>query len=211
MDKKYTIKYSIEFHTDWHCGSGLTAGADVDALVVKDKNEMPFIPGKTIKGLVREAVEELLLLNGDFQKKTEAFIKTFGNSEDRNAMVDDESNKAKDYNYMKKGDAFFKDATLDEKEYKAITSNDAARFMYRDIASTAIDDNGIAKDHSLRKMEVVVPCTLHGEILNVPEEMDDEIVRSFGFIKRLGQNRNRGLGRCTITVVERKEEDNDNA
>ena len=53
------IKYKIEFHTDWHCGSGLAAGADVDALVVKDKNGMPFIPGKTIKGLVREAVEEI--------------------------------------------------------------------------------------------------------------------------------------------------------
>ena len=197
------IKYKIEFHTDWHCGSGLAAGADVDALVVKDEKEMPFIPGKTIKGLVREAVEELLLLKGDFQKKTETFIKTFGNSEDRNAMADDESNKAKDYNYMKKGDAFFKNATLDEKEYKAITSNTAARFMYRDIASTAIDNDGITKEHSLRKMEVVVPCTLQGEILNVPEGMADEIIQSFGFIKRMGQNRNRGLGRCTITVEEK--------
>lgn len=203
------ITYKIEFHTDWHCGSGLAAGADVDALVVKDKNGMPFIPGKTIKGLVREAVEELLLLNGDFQKKTEAFVKTFGNAKDRNAMLDDESNNTKDFKYMKKGDAFFGNATLDEKEYEIIISNDAARFMYRDIASTAIDANGIAKGHSLRKMQVVVPCTLYGEILNVPDDMADEIIQSFGFIKRMGQNRNRGLGRCTITG--RKEDDNENA
>lgn len=40
------IKYSIQFHTDWHCGSGLAAGADVDALVVKDKDGLPFVPGK---------------------------------------------------------------------------------------------------------------------------------------------------------------------
>lgn len=188
------IKYSIEFHTDWHCGSGLAAGADVDALVVKDKNEMPFIPGKTLKGLIREAVLETRHLRG--KDIDNDFEKAFG-------YFDEETDK----DDMKRGNMFFANATLEENEYKTIVSNDAARFMYRDIASTAIDDNGIAKDHSLRKMEVVVPCTLHGEILNVPEEMVDEIVFSFGFIKRLGQNRNRGLGRCTI----RKEGDNENA
>ncbi len=185
------IKYSIEFHTDWHCGSGLAAGADVDALVVKDEKGMPFIPGKTIKGLIREAVEEIRGLQKE--QNEENFVKAFG-------FFDNKEKK-------EKGCMFFTNAELEKEEYNAITSNNAARFMYRDIASTAIDDNGISKEHSLRKMQVVVPCTLHGEILNVPDNMADEIVRSFGFIKRLGQNRNRGLGRCTI----RKEGDNENA
>ncbi len=187
------IKYKIEFHTDWHCGSGLAAGADVDALVVKDEKGMPFIPGKTIKGLVREAVEEIRGL----QEKNldDNFFDAFG-------FFDDKEQK-------EKGCMFFTNAELKKEEYDAITSNTAARFMYRDIASTAIDNDGIAKKHSLRKMQVVVPCTLHGEILNVPDGMADEIIQSFGFIKRMGQNRNRGLGRCTITG--RKEDDNDNA
>lgn len=43
------IKYKIEFFSNWHCGSGLAAGADVDALVVKDCNGLPYVPGKTIK------------------------------------------------------------------------------------------------------------------------------------------------------------------
>lgn len=188
------IKYSIEFHTDWHCGSGLAAGADVDALVVKDKNGMPFIPGKTMKGLIREAVEEIRSLQGKDADKS--FVDAFGYFE-------------KDKTDMQKGTMFFANAELNKEEYDAIVSNDAARFMYRDIASTAIDDKGIAEEHSLRKMEVVVPCTLHGEILDVPEGMVDEIIQSFGFIKRMGQNRNRGLGRCTI--IGRKEDNNDNA
>lgn len=181
------IKYKIEFHTDWHCGSGLAAGADVDALVVKDKNGMPFVPGKTIKGLVREAVEEIRNLRG---KNTDDLVDTFG-------FFD------KDPLTAKKGSMFFTNAELAKTEYDAIVSNDASRFMYRDIASTAIDDNGIAKEHSLRKMQVVVPCSVYGEIIIVPDGMADEIVQSFGFIKRLGQNRNRGLGRCTITVEEK--------
>ena len=52
------IKYTITMHSYWHCGSGLAAGSDVDALVVKDSNGLPFVPGKTMKGLVKEAVEE---------------------------------------------------------------------------------------------------------------------------------------------------------
>ena len=48
-----TLTYQIQFHSYWHCGSGLAAGAGVDALVVKDANGLPFVPGKTIKGLLR--------------------------------------------------------------------------------------------------------------------------------------------------------------
>ena len=72
------IRYKIEFHTDWHCGSGLAAGADVDALVVKDQSGLPFVPGKTIKGLLREAVEEIRGFKG--LECDSVFMETFGYS-----------------------------------------------------------------------------------------------------------------------------------
>lgn len=178
------IKYKIEFHTDWHCGSGLAAGADVDALVVKDKDNLPFIPGKTIKGLVREAVEEIRGLQN--KGCDQSFVEIFGYFEDKEKMI--------------RGSVFFSNAELSETERDAITTNGVSNFLYRKIASTAIDETGIAREHSLRKMEVVVPCTLGGEILNIPEESGFEICNALKYIKRLGQNRNRGLGRCTITV-----------
>lgn len=189
------ITYKIEFHTDWHCGSGLAAGADVDALVVKDKDGLPFVPGKTMKGLVREVIEEMELIDGRFNENS--FIQMFGNSEDRNA--DSRlTKKSENYDFLQKGNTFFTNAELSENERQAIVSNNAARFMYRSISSTAIDNEGIAIEHSLRKMEVVVPCTLHGEIKNVPDDLADEVLDALRYIKRLGQNRNRGLGRCTI-------------
>lgn len=181
------IRYKIEFHTDWHCGSGLAAGADMDALVVKDKNNLPFIPGKTIKGLLREAVEEIRGFQG--RGCDDIFVDTFGYFEN-------------DKSEMKRGQAFFSNAELSEQEQKAIVANKVARFMYRSIASTAIDENGIAKEHSLRKMEVVVPCTLYGNISDIPEAFEEEMKSALKYIKRLGQNRNRGLGRCTITIEE---------
>ena len=179
------LKYKIEFHTDWHCGSGLAAGADVDALVVKDQNGMPFIPGKTIKGLMKEAVEEIRFFKKDGE----------------NASLSDAFGFFDDKDEKRKGILFFTNAVLGEEEYNAIMAAQASRFLYRKISSTAIDVNGIAKEHSLRKMETVVPCTLYGTIYDVPENLIQEIVEAMEFIKRLGQNRNRGLGRCTMSKI----------
>ncbi len=55
------IRYKIQFHTFWHCGSGLASGADADLLVIKDKDGIPYVPGKTVKGLLREAFDLLYL------------------------------------------------------------------------------------------------------------------------------------------------------
>lgn len=198
------IKYTIEFYTDWHCGSGLAKGADLDALVVKDKDGMPYVPGKTIKGLIREAVEELMFLeDGEHlsDNNSNFLVKTFGNAVDRNAK-----NDVSDYECMEKGTAFFTNAVLSELEQNAIVSNKAQEFMYRSLANTCIDKDGTASKHSLRKMEVTVPCTLHGEILGVPEGMYDTLKDAMKFIKRLGQNRNRGLGRCSFTNITKEEE-----
>lgn len=168
-----TIKYKITFHTYWHCGSGLAAGADVDALVVKDKDGMPFVPGKTIKGLVREAVG---ILNADTD---EQIFGTEGTA---------------------RSESFFTNVVMDEYEQKFIVSENAAPYMYRTFASTAIDDDGIAKDNSLRSIQVTVPCMLTGEIQNIPDDKAELFSKALRYIKRLGQWRNRGLGRCTITI-----------
>ncbi|MDE6668214.1 MAG: CRISPR-associated protein [Muribaculaceae bacterium] len=188
------IHYKIDFFSDWHCGSGLSAGADVDALVIKDNCGLPFIPGKTIKGLVREAMEDLLLYKSFDKKEKETmdslFKETFGffNGE-RGEMI--------------KGQAFFTNAELKDAERKAIIADKLQAFMYRRLSSTAIDADGVAKPNSLRRMEVVVPCTLEGRILDVPgdEKFRTLMEEALSYIKRLGQNRNRGLGRCAFSVM----------
>ena len=184
------LHYQIQFHTDWHCGSGLAAGADLDALVVKDKEDLPFIPGKTIKGLVREAVEDMRSIQG--KGSDDNFANGFGYFE-------------REKEEMKRGSMFFTNTELPENERKAIVDNDTARFLYRSISNTAIDEEGIAKEHSLRRMQVVVPCILEGKILNISDEMKSEIEQALKYIKRLGQNRNRGLGRCSFTIIKKEE------
>lgn len=185
----YDIHYAVTFHTDWHCGSGLGAGADLDTRVVRDADGLPFLPGRTVKGLLRDAVSQLR----DFEGRPSAdaaLVDTFGCSgdkEDPQAAV-----------------AFFTDAELDARERANILVLNLKDYLYRGISRTAIDAHGIAVAHSLRRMEVVVPCTLYGQIYDVPAEMCDELMEAMKYVKRLGMGRHRGLGRCTF-ALERKE------
>ncbi len=182
-----TIKYEIEFFSNWHCGSGLAAGADVDALAIKDMNGIPYVPGRTLKGLLREAAT---ILSDD--KNTIGTV--FGVSGDEDGH--------------KTGCAFFGNATLPSAEYQYIAELGLAPHLYQTFASTSIDENGIAKDNTLRKIETVVPCKLEGEILNIPDGAENILEEAMHFIKRMGTGRNRGYGRCKVAIskIIRKEE-----
>ena len=185
--------YKIRFLSDWHCGSGLTAGSDVDLLVLKDKNELPFVPGKTLKGLFKEAVTII----GNFAKdKTEwdDFKKTiFG------IQTNEDSNQSDE------GSSYFSNAVLSEFLQNKLVSNPGLKStLFRKIASTSIDENGLAKVHSLRKIEVTIPLELYGKISDIESKFTDKLIKCFKYTKRIGQNRNRGLGRCIISKWEVK-------
>lgn len=228
-NKTVTLTYSLSFYSEWHCGSGLAAGADVDALVVKDRDGLPYVPGKTIKGLVREAVETIIQCStkGNNIKSIKKncteiysceeiykmFAGVFGNGMERSWNIfSDEKVKGEGNEsmfktkFMKKGMTFFSNAEFDPSLRALVLSDkDFKRYLYRSVSFTAIDEDGIAEKHSLRKIETTIPCKLTGKIIDIPEEFVYYIVGGLHFIKRLGLNRNRGLGRCDFKIIEPKE------
>ncbi len=183
------IRYKLEFFSYWHCGSGLSAGADVDLLVVKDEDGLPFVPGRTIKGLIREAAEELSRLNSGKYASPDDLNTVFGKAPGGEVTES-------------KGCAFFSNAEFSNSDKATIVKEELAKHLFDRVSSTAIDESGIAKEHSLRRMEVALPCILVGDIYNVPDNVAATIIDSLKFVKRLGENRNRGLGRCAFTVIK---------
>lgn len=183
------ISYQVEFFTDWHCGSGLAAGSDVDAIVIKDNDDLPFIPGRTIKGLIREAAEELYAYKA---KNTDALNSVF-------EYLDSQDGKLPVC-------TFFSNAELSPDIKDEIILHEAQHFLYRSLSSISIDEDGISKKHSLRKIQVTVPCILYGKIVDVPDDSIEDICEAVKLIKRLGVNRNRGLGRCRFSVISEKED-----
>lgn len=203
------IIYKIKFHSEWHCGSGLTSGSDLDALAVKDADGFPFIPGKTLKGLIQEAAIELF--GNDFDNKYQMLPagKSASNTLDHFIPIVFGYFDEKEISESKlhtRGTAFFSNAVLSEALRKQAKESGLTSFFYREIAATAIGENGIAKKHSLRRMETVIPCELVATISGIDENYVEEMKKCLKFIKRLGQNRHRGLGRCSFEVVEPKEE-----
>lgn len=175
------ITYKIELLSDWHCGSGLSGGAGSNAMVIKDDRAIPFIPGKTMKGLLKEALLEICEVKG------EAFEKNY-------SKLFEES-----YTNNRSEGLFFSNAIVKKEEADEIVSNNLQTFLYRNITSTAIESTGEAKVHSLRTIEVCMPINLEGFINGVE---DDEILKNaFKMIRHLGVNRNRGLGRCKIIIT----------
>lgn len=180
------ITIKIEFFSPWNCSSGLSAGADADSLVIKDANGLPYIPGKTIKGLVKEAVEDYVALCG----MPIALDDSFG--KDAEMSVD---------GLPQKGCLFFSNATLNEAEAQTILASGLTDYLYRNRVSTAIDGNaGIAKDHSLRTIETTVPCTLYASVMHVSDELLQVLEPALGLIKCMGTGRNRGMGRCRFSI-----------
>jgi CRISPR/Cas system CSM-associated protein Csm3 (group 7 of RAMP superfamily) len=56
--ERISITYNLTFKTPFHCGTGLRA-ALIDRTVVRDRDEYLYVPGSTIKGVVREHCERL--------------------------------------------------------------------------------------------------------------------------------------------------------
>lgn len=168
--KYYDIDYKVEMYSDWHCGSGLASGADADAVVVKDKDGLPYVPGRTLKGLVCEAMDVV-------------------------CSADDS---------LPEG-MFFSDAVLQDGLKARIVSESLASFMYRNISAVKMTDGGVTEEGTLRTIEVTVPCIMYARILNVPENCVDDIKKALKFVRRLGYNRHRGLGRCGLAFVSAEE------
>ncbi len=186
------IDYRITFHSLWHCGSGESKGADMDALVIKEPNGLPYIPGKTLKGLIKDGMQTLVDVNSDMI-----------NQEDINQLFGREA----DENHGLVGTCFFTNASISEPiaTFLGADGLEYQKYLYRKLTSTAIvGETGVSMDHSLRSMEATIPIVLEGQILNVADDHQSHLEQAMQMVKFLGVGRNRGLGRCTFEIKEKK-------
>lgn len=175
-----TLEYKLTFLSDWHCGSGLSGGAEADAIVIKDELNLPYVPGKSIKGLIRDALLEISDVN--FSLSRESISSILGTAESTSAI-------------------YFSNAELPKPE-KLEIAGDLSHFLYRNIASTRIESSGTAKEGSLRFKEITMPLALEGKIAGIQTEEQAKILKmALQWVRGLGVNRNRGLGRCKFEVI----------
>lgn len=211
----------FQLHSWWHSGTGQGAGAHADAVIQRDPDGLPYLPGRTVKGLVREALSrgasiDLIstaqrdqLLGSDFRDGQGGW-----NPSDRIPQRTDSDAAARmltEARYStEQGLLQFTNATLPDSWSTWAQGADAASLgrLGQLLASTSIDKDGVASDHTLRTIEVAPPMTLRSQLtLRVSAKGDasestwaDTLRRCLPLVRSLGSHRNRGLGRVTISL-----------
>ena len=50
-------RLKLTFESDWHIGTGAGIPGSVDRQVLRDGDGLPYVPGKTLTGILRDAAE----------------------------------------------------------------------------------------------------------------------------------------------------------
>jgi CRISPR/Cas system CSM-associated protein Csm3 (group 7 of RAMP superfamily) len=206
MTQRQSATLEVAFQGYWHIGSGLGGGPGADALVARTPGGLPYLPGRTLKGLLREAVSQAQVL-GWLQCSHEDVLAWFGSSlttSGGDATGDLEAARFS----TRAGSLIIDSARIGQTEedvtawetWAAHPDSAARRIrMFPQISSTRIDASGVAKDQTLRTMEVVVPMTLHAPIEG-PASALEAISTALPLLRAIGKNRTRGLGRVQLRL-----------
>ncbi len=188
--QRFTLK--VQLFGYWHADSGAGQGARADALIIRDKDGLPLLPGKTLKGLLREGVQ-IAVDSGHIEPEGPQTL--FGHRTTK---------PTEDEVQLRQGCLTIDNAHL------APPLRDWARAQPADIkqgftsyqASTSITEEGQKQERSLRVIELAAPVTLiaHGAINADDLSLRSALSLGARLVKHLGSHRSRGLGRCSLSI-----------
>ncbi|GAA3657885.1 RAMP superfamily CRISPR-associated protein [Flavivirga jejuensis] len=182
------MKVELKFYSNWATGTGKTGGSK-DSVVIKDNDGLPFIPGRTFKGLVRDAYRACGFTNE---------ISLFGQEIEIDVEIENKK--------LKEGALRFNSVVVSNALRPKILPY--KKHLFTTKTATALSDKQ-AVNHSLRKNEIVIPIRLTTEIVYNKDNRElnpkdkEEITFALKMLKRVGEKRHRGLGQCIATVIEK--------
>lgn len=190
----------------WRCGTGEGRSAMLDATCLRDGDGLPYVPGRHLRGLLRDAVRDLEAMGAEgFAGQTLALFGEQGFVTDQPGGVPTPRLKTAP------GQIWIESAVLPEKTRSWIAATPGASAeLFRTVRSTAHDpESAAAAEQSLRAEEVAIPLRLAAPIGLVSEAgaEDGDAIRKLlaeacVLLRSLGAKRNRGLGRCRVTLED---------
>lgn len=188
-----TLTVSITSY--WHAGTGRGTGLHVDALTHTDRFGLPCLPGRTLKGMLRDAVQ---------RAEHWGHLAT-GTEQDLFGSRNTDSNRLE----SQAGKLSVSDAVLPENLRAWLGRPEQAQLregLFRTLSTTAVArETGVAEDKSLRSIQVAVPLELSAS-LTLAAGMDPErlsaLIHALPLIQAVGASRSRGFGRCGIRLAQ---------
>ncbi len=202
----------VKLESDALIGSGEGLGAIIDTDVVFDDVGLPYIPGRRIKGCLRDSANEVLKMfkksgiNGfiiNINKKNEYFEiidKVFGTPEKPSAInisnltITDYQSNHQSLKYLMK-------------EYKNILPKDEVISFFTSIRQqTKIDDVGVAEEHSLRTVRAIKKGNEFEGGITIDTSDDNDALKLLWLacinLRHLGTKRNRGFGKVECELFD---------
>jgi hypothetical protein len=207
----------IRFTSFWVAGTGASHGRHVDVVTHRDRLRLPAMPMTQVKGQLRETAERLAA-GGHAGWTGARVVDLFGTRSGAQlnpqgqpagggpATVARRSRTVAQTDPLGHNDtqsgtlAFQGEARLPEDVRAHLSNDETLARLFRRIAATRIDENGVAQDKTLRAIEAVVPLTLEGTVtwIGAPPPAADWVVRldqlcaatlAFGKLKADGYGR----------------------
>ena len=189
------MRIQMELLSDAIFGNGLSVPGGEDISVTRDIQGFPYYRGSTLKGVFREELISLLVLQGNpWSYALKEANEVLGEAHD------DRFDERK---------VFFGDLTIPDVVKATVleeTGDDADAVLdaFTHLRTfTALDEDSSVKEGSLRMARCVNRgVTLEGTIL-CDESIEPLIVETLGFVKSVGTMRNRGFGSVAIRTEGR--------
>lgn len=190
-----SIAVEFRFLSPWHVSSGRGRGPAVDATVVRTTEGLPYLPGRAVKGLLRDGVGIAEATGAVPAGITE---RLFGTDIEEAADDPMPARYRTSPGCLRIGNATLPDAWREA----ALADPAWAAEFYDVLAATAMED-GVALTGSLRVTEVVVPMKLTC-VIEGPDDDDwtQALHEALPFVRAAGAGRHRGFGRVSVRMAE---------
>ncbi len=186
------ISIRIKFESDWHVGSGTEIPGIADQAVVRDHDGLPYVPAKTLTGILRDGCEFVAnLLGNGWHDVVDAIFGTQSTTHNSGIRPARLSIRPA---YLEGKDEILADRDLGLKDFLTFIK-----------PQVKIDPKtGRTEEHKLFFTEVVRAGTCLIAQAHVSDDLTISekalLIAGARAVRRIGGKRRRGLGKCRLTV-----------
>lgn len=182
----------IDFTGYWVGGTGAGKGRQADVACHRDRRGLPALPISQVKGTLRETADRMVAAG-----TLEAEI--------RNTLLGERSDDVDGREPKQAAIDFLDDAVMPEDAAGAYPDAAAAARLFSRLPQTAMTDDGVAKDRTLRTTEVARPVRLVGQLrvrpgTKPPPDWVDVLDRICAATLAFGKAKTDGLGRAIASA-----------
>ena len=188
------MKLKIELKSDLICGSGEGWGNVIDTDVVYDSYGFPYIPAKRIKGLLKEACLELDEMGVNKNKLADEIFGS--NNVEGSTFVLTNAELANIHDMKCYVD------NCNDNEKKELNISNVINHYTNVRCQTAIEDNGIAKENSLRASRAITRGNVFYADIIFEDKYEEVIKNCCAIVHHMGINRTRGFGDVKLSLEE---------